>query len=118
MYSNNADTLLAFQSTCLREARPPVLDALDALANFNPRACVRHDVITRYLGASVRFQSTCLREARHQARLTGAPIEKFQSTCLREARLSAGPHHGNPRHFNPRACVRHDRRRCLRDRAG
>ena len=33
----------------------------------------------------------------------------FQSTCLREARRFFVPVCRSMRHFNPRACVRHDR---------
>ena len=32
-----------FQSTRLREARRAVLQAIEATASFNPRACVRRD---------------------------------------------------------------------------
>ena len=76
--------------------------------NFNPRAYVRHDFVSRSSRRASRFQSTCLREARpgtprsasgspnfnprayvrHDHQMSEVLIRcVFQSTCLREARL-------------------------------
>ena len=56
-----------------------------------------------------RFQSTCLREARHPACPDPDCLASFQSTCLREARRGPPGPPTVATHFNPRACVRHDR---------
>jgi len=76
----------AFQSTCLREARLSRGKGHNPACNFNPRAYVRHDALSR-----VRLERF-----------------GFQSTCLREARLLMPPEPPLLFHFNPRAYVRHD----------
>ena len=76
-----------FQSTCLREARLGRWGTVGRGRDFNPRACVRHDIRQLDMPGDVTgFQSTCLREARHG--VPGLLPDLWD--------------------FNPRACVRHD----------
>ena len=80
------------------------------IKRFNPRPCVRGDVV-RFLDAGNlrRFQSTPLREGRLTFALHSLVNCLFQSTPLREGRLDAVR---TPclflLCFNPRPCVRGD----------
>ena len=98
-----------FQSTCLREARPPWCSSSPGGAYFNPRAYVRHDQYpSGRIVLGLGFQSTCLREARQYYACHKCRHTSFQSTCLREARHPRNNVLHTAVYFNPRAYVRHD----------
>ena len=83
------DPDVLFQSTPLREGRRLLSKAMLLLIGFNPRPCVRGDVICHYRKLGDRmFQSTPLREGRLDMFLIPMWDKMFQSTPLREGRLS------------------------------
>ncbi len=87
------------------------LDRAQSSGRFNPRACVRRDKsATPSMYALVGFQSTRLREARLPTSSTSGSVSMFQSTRLREARPLAAARCLGLASFNPRACVRRDKR--------
>jgi len=76
-----------FQSTPLREGRPPPELEATPTSGFNPRPCVRGDNRGwRVVWQSKTFQSTPLREGRLGAAVWCGGSIRFQSTPLREGR--------------------------------
>ena len=81
-------TVILFQSTCPRRARPSSLSFICKFESFNPRAHEGHDKVDEEL-EMVNFW--------------------FQSTCPRRARLTTKRWRTRQRSFNPRAHEGHDK---------
>jgi len=97
-----------FQSTCLREARRGGPGPSTIGWNFNPRAYVRHDIMTYDKEQPKVFQSTCLREARLLRCLMFSRFPHFNPRAYVRHDTADIPIQITPENFNPRAYVRHD----------